>query len=142
MNPTHYDVLEVAEHASPEVIEAAWKTLLRRYHPDGPGGDAEKCVQLNNAHDCLEDRERRRRYDLQLRQERAAQEPPQQSIPVDPYGWMNQQAAGYPAPYPPNILETMAMRMGSSVLRNLMDQNPELSVLIRMAAQTRRGRAA
>ena len=31
---THYDNLQVARNASPEVIRAAYKSLTQRYHPD------------------------------------------------------------------------------------------------------------
>ena len=31
---THYDVLEVSENASQEVIQMAYKALVKKYHPD------------------------------------------------------------------------------------------------------------
>lgn len=34
MKYNYYDVLEVSQSASKEVIKAAYKTLAKRYHPD------------------------------------------------------------------------------------------------------------
>ena len=39
---THYDVLEVSENASQEVIQMAYKALVKKYHPDVNKGFAEK----------------------------------------------------------------------------------------------------
>ena len=36
---THYDTLQVSRTASAEVIESAWRALLRVHHPDLPDGD-------------------------------------------------------------------------------------------------------
>ena len=33
-NKTYYDWLEVSPKASPEVIEKAYKALVKKYHPD------------------------------------------------------------------------------------------------------------
>ena len=30
----YYEILEVNEHASKEIIEKAYRTLVKRYHPD------------------------------------------------------------------------------------------------------------
>ena len=38
---THYDNLKVARHASTEMIRAAYKKLLQKYHPDRNPGDSE-----------------------------------------------------------------------------------------------------
>ena len=39
--PSHYDILEVSHTASPEVIRAAYRSLMQRYHPDkNPGRNA------------------------------------------------------------------------------------------------------
>lgn len=34
MNKNYYKILEVDSSASPEVIEKAYKTLAKKYHPD------------------------------------------------------------------------------------------------------------
>ncbi|MES1239921.1 MAG: DnaJ domain-containing protein, partial [Chloroflexota bacterium] len=68
-----YEELEVSRQASPEVIEAAYRTLVKRYHPDvavgavaGEGAravDAERIKRLTVAHGWLADPTKRARYD-------------------------------------------------------------------------------
>ena len=36
---TYYDILEISEKASPEVIRVAHKALCKKYHPDLYQGD-------------------------------------------------------------------------------------------------------
>jgi curved DNA-binding protein CbpA len=59
-----YASLEIDVDASPEVIELAWRSLLRRHHPDiaGPSG-LEPSKRINVAHDWLGDPDLRARYD-------------------------------------------------------------------------------
>jgi hypothetical protein len=61
-----YEELEVSPSASSETIEAAWRSLVRRNHPDRAAGSAEaetKTKRLNQAHYWLSDPARRRQYD-------------------------------------------------------------------------------
>ena len=60
-----YKILQVHQAAAPEVIEAAYKRLMRMYHPDvNEAAEAhEMSVKLNSAHDILGDQERREEYD-------------------------------------------------------------------------------
>ncbi len=79
-----YARLEVSVDASPEVIELAWRALLRRHHPDiaGPAG-LERSKRINVAHDWLSDPELRAHYD----HERGHTRPRRESIrdhPNDP----------------------------------------------------------
>ncbi len=64
---THYDNLQVARNASPEVIKAAYRGLSQRYHPDKNVAhlhEAERIMRLiNEAYAVLSDRERRARHD-------------------------------------------------------------------------------
>lgn len=62
-DPDYYEVLEVSPHASQEVIEAAYRRLARKYHPDH-GGDESKMKLLNRAYETLRDPIRRAEYDL------------------------------------------------------------------------------
>lgn len=70
-----YEILEVSEKASKEVIEKAYHVLAKKYHPDLQG-DAEKqeaerkMKEINEAYDILMDEEKRKQYDLELEQER------------------------------------------------------------------------
>jgi hypothetical protein len=59
-----YARLEIATDASPEVIEVAWRALLRQHHPDVAGPDGlERSKRINVAHDWLSDPTLRDRYD-------------------------------------------------------------------------------
>lgn len=67
----HYETLQVARNADPEVIEKAYKALSMKHHPDRVS--AEKRVaatarmqRINQAYTVLADREARRRYDATL----------------------------------------------------------------------------
>ncbi|HEX5149147.1 MAG TPA: J domain-containing protein [Candidatus Limnocylindrales bacterium] len=59
-----YARLELPATATPEAIEIAWRSLLRRHHPDvaGPTG-LERAKRINVAHDWLSDPDLRARYD-------------------------------------------------------------------------------
>ena len=59
-----YARLEIPVDASAEVIELAWRSLLRQHHPDVAGPDGlERAKRINVAHDWLSDPELRARYD-------------------------------------------------------------------------------
>ena len=71
----YYKVLEVNETASAEVIQAAYKILAKKYHPDHakehekPIKEA-KMKEINCAKEILLDPKKREMYDIQLRQEK------------------------------------------------------------------------
>ena len=70
----YYKILEVNESASIEVINVAYKTLVKRYHPDlvketEKKMKEEKMKDLNLAKDVLGDPVKRSRYDIELKQE-------------------------------------------------------------------------
>jgi len=64
--PDYYAILGVSRSATPEQIEAAFRALARKYHPDvcpgDPGAEA-AFKQVNEAHAVLADPEKRRQYD-------------------------------------------------------------------------------
>jgi hypothetical protein len=61
-----YGRLEVPVGASFEAIEIAWRSLLRRHHPDVAGSAGlELAKRINVAHDWLSDPDLRRRYDTE-----------------------------------------------------------------------------
>ncbi len=88
MSKSLYAVLNVAPDADPAVIEAAYKALMKKYHPDvlhgAPTGDARKAAEINEAFQILRDPERRARYDSneRARQDafRRAAVPPGRSV--------------------------------------------------------------
>lgn len=57
-----YELLGVSPTASPEVIAAAYKAMMKRYHPDA-GGNTEQAQRINNAYDVLRDPLLRAEYD-------------------------------------------------------------------------------
>lgn len=58
-----YKLLQVDPQADDVVIEAAFRALARRYHPDNHGGDSQRMADINKAYDLLRTPVRRRRYD-------------------------------------------------------------------------------
>jgi hypothetical protein len=81
---TLYDTLEVIPTASPETIQAAYRSLIGRYHPDRVAGlrpelqaaANARTKEINYAYDVLGDAGRRASYDRQLRDAQNA--PPSQ----------------------------------------------------------------
>ena len=71
MEENYYDILEVNKNASPEIIEKAYKTLVKKYHPDLQENNLknnyeEKIKKINEAYEILSNPEKRKNYDLQL----------------------------------------------------------------------------
>lgn len=66
----YYDVLEVSPAASAEVIRAAYKSLMQRYHPDknSDGAEAaERASAVVQAYQVLSDPQKRQAYDATFR---------------------------------------------------------------------------
>jgi hypothetical protein len=66
-----YEILEVSQNASPEVIKAAYKSLMQRYHPDKNPDNAEIAAHALNvvqAFEVLSDPNKRAAYDIKLKQ--------------------------------------------------------------------------
>jgi DnaJ domain len=68
--PDYYAVLQVHPSADQEVIEAAYRQLMKKHHPDVAGTDSPLAAQyhqqakvINQAHTVLRDPVQRRRYD-------------------------------------------------------------------------------
>ena len=60
-----YEVLQVSPRAEPEVLEAAYHRLARKYHPDASQdpADAGRMAQINQAYAVLSDPANRAAYD-------------------------------------------------------------------------------
>ena len=71
MKKNYYDILEVNKNASPEIIEKAYKVLVKKYHPDLQEPDKkaffeQKLKDINEAYDTLSNTEKRKQYNMQL----------------------------------------------------------------------------
>lgn len=69
----YYEILEVDKNASQEVIEKAYKTLAKKYHPDLQTGSkqaeyAEKMKTINEAYEVLSDEIKREEYNTNLQE--------------------------------------------------------------------------
>lgn len=78
--PTYYDILGITPTASEDDIRSAYKSLVKKYHPDvNPTPESEEIIkQLNSAYDTLSDPHKRMLYDLTL------QPQAQPSAKIDP----------------------------------------------------------
>lgn len=70
----YYDILEVSQKASEEIIEKAYKVLVKKYHPDlqkpqDKKTAEEKLKKINEAYKILSNSEERAKYDERLKSE-------------------------------------------------------------------------
>ena len=75
----YYKILEVDKDASPEVIEKAYKTLVKKYHPDLQESNMREKSEgriklINEAYEVLSNPVSRSKYDLTLKQSEISQE--------------------------------------------------------------------
>lgn len=73
----YYEILEVSETASKEVIEKVYKVLAKKYHPDVNPENIkeaeEKFKEISEAYEVLSDDTKRKAYDIELLSERDSQ---------------------------------------------------------------------
>ena len=67
----YYEILEVDKNASNEIIDKAYKTLVKKYHPDLKKPQdkikaEEKIKEINEAYDVLSDALKKEEYNKQL----------------------------------------------------------------------------
>ena len=79
MEKNYYDILEVHKNASPEIIEKAYKTLVKKYHPYLQTSNLkneyeEKIKEINEAYEVLSNPEKRKTYDIELKNNEISQE--------------------------------------------------------------------
>jgi hypothetical protein len=133
--PDLYRILQVDPSADPEVIEAVYRRLARKYHPDvNPSADANRQMQdINMAYEVLGDPEQRLEYDRRYRFRRgderagAAQHyhPPRPTRPKARRRYGDDVAPGPHLVSQPDILEFGSLPKGirrSAVLRVEMTQ--------------------
>lgn len=71
----YYEILQVNENASQEIIEKAYKVLVKKYHPDLQDGDksvyAEEVIKnINEAYEVLSDNFLREQYNIELQKDK------------------------------------------------------------------------
>lgn len=71
MNKNYYDILQINRNASPEIIEKAYKTLAKKYHPDLQTEENKKQAEeilkeINEAYEILSEPEKKQIYDASL----------------------------------------------------------------------------
>ena len=68
MAKDYYSILGVDKNASSDDIKKAYRTLVKKYHPDLHPGDkeaAEKFKEINEANEVLSDDKKRKQYDFE-----------------------------------------------------------------------------
>jgi curved DNA-binding protein CbpA len=95
--PDPYKILQVDPEAEDEVIQAAYRRLAQKYHPDRATGSeaVERMVAINAAWELIGEPGRRRAYDLSVRDRQSA----------GSFGGVGPASAGGPssrAPAPPD----------------------------------------
>ena len=80
MNKDYYSILQINRNASPEIIEKAYKTLAKKYHPDlqqtaETKKESEEILKdINEAYEVLSNKDKKQEYDNILRINTISQE--------------------------------------------------------------------
>ncbi len=75
----YYEILQVNENASPEIIEKAYKVLVKKYHPDLQKDEkikeatGKRLREINEAYDVLSNTFLKEQYDIELQKEKEEQ---------------------------------------------------------------------
>jgi curved DNA-binding protein CbpA len=118
-----YKTLQVDSEAEFEVIEAAYRRLARKYHPDlsDTPETRERMVAINRAWDELRTPERRAKVDRARARDAAAQAPaqsPSAPRPPRPSPLHSHATASAPAPGDGSLRAAAQPRAGESLLSN------------------------
>lgn len=66
----YYEILEISKNASADVIKAAYRTLVKKYHPDVNSENirnCEECIKvINEAYSILSDPSQKKLYDAKI----------------------------------------------------------------------------
>ncbi len=118
MNKDPYEVLQINRGAEQEVIEAAYKGLARKYHPDKNRSPKalDRMKEINLAYEILSDAEKRRNFDAhseEFRRKDAEQKNQQPSQPESPLRTRTSVEAKKPWYYKINrFFRTMGSNLG------------------------------
>lgn len=59
----YYKILGVEKQSTTDDIKKAYRKLAHKYHPDKPGGDANKFKEINEAYQILSNPQKKAQYD-------------------------------------------------------------------------------
>jgi curved DNA-binding protein CbpA len=111
--PDPYKILQVDSEAEDEVIQAAYRRLAQKYHPDrASGAEAmERMVSINAAWELIGEPARRAAYDRSVRQRSATAAPgvttsPGAATPHAPAASTTPPPATRPTPRPPETVSS------------------------------------
>jgi hypothetical protein len=79
--PDYYEILQVSPNAEDEIIQAAYRRLAQKWHPDRRPGDpsaSEHMKLLNEAYEVLSDSQKRQEYDSRRTQSAAGRQAAEQ----------------------------------------------------------------
>lgn len=101
--PDPYKILQVDPEAEDEVIQAAYRRLARKYHPDvAPGPEAAaRMAAINAAWELVRDPARRAALDRERAAVAARAATPASPAPGEPFAWPEPAAPGPRQPPPP-----------------------------------------
>lgn len=120
----YYEILEIKEDASEEVIKAAYKALAKKYHPDNCVGNTpeyeEKLKLINEAYAILSDTEKRKKYDGERIQHSKAQH----SQREDSYTWTR--AESKKEPESPKKHKSFWRELGKNFMSYMEKQSQEI----------------
>lgn len=78
MEKNYYEWLEINENASKEIIEKAYKTLVKKYHPDlqeNNKSEYEEIIKkINEAYEILSDETKKSNYDIFIKEKKISNE--------------------------------------------------------------------
>lgn len=90
----YYATLRVDRDADDAALRLAYRTLMRRHHPDVSveGDAANQCQAINEAYACLRDPSKRAAYDARQRAQRSGHQP---AAPMSPRSYRPTWGAQY-----------------------------------------------
>lgn len=126
---TLYEILEVSENASSEIIEKAYKVLAKKYHPDlqppeEKSNAEDKMKEINEAYEILGDSSKREKYDEELKRNREEKKIREQNVNQSSYSatYNNQNYETQNKGYTSNINTNTNMNRTQSNSSNVNNQ--------------------
>jgi DnaJ-class molecular chaperone len=129
---THYDNLKVSRDAPVEVIQAAYRSLARKYHPDMTGGTAEgEAIMriLNDSYEVLSDPVKRAKHDAWIAAQVGAAPTFTSRTTAETHRSPNQTTSSREPTNGQNALTTVILRVAFLAAAKWLIRTPGLSLL-------------